>query len=127
MAKVLLIEDDPLVLRMYEKVLKYAHFEVFTAEGGEEGLLAAKNNRPDLIFLDIMMPIMDGLEVLDRLKADVNTANVPVVMLTNLSGEKDAKVAMDKGALLYMVKSEYKPNDIADKAKEIIGADSQTS
>ena len=120
MAKVLLIEDDPLVVRMYQKVLSFEGFEIESAPNGKEGLEKAKEIKPDLIFLDIMMPKMNGIEVLERIKADPKIKDIPVIMLTNLSGTHDAENAMEKGAFSYMVKSEHKPKDIAAKAKEFL-------
>jgi len=120
MSKVLLVEDDPLVSRMYSKSFRFEGVEVTLAKNGKEGLEVAKKIKPDLIYLDIMMPEMNGIEVLGRLKADKETKNIPVVMLTNLSGTHDVETAMTKGASGYMVKSEYKPKEIAKKAKEFL-------
>jgi len=119
MAKILIIEDDPLVARMYQKVMGFEGLEVEIAENGLEGLKKARANKPTLILCDVMMPKMNGMEVLDELKADPNLKDVPVVMLTNLSGTQDAQLALAKGAVAYMVKSEYKPKEVAVRAKEI--------
>jgi len=118
MAKVLLIEDDPLVVRMYQKILTFEGFEIDSAPDGRAGLEKVKTMKPDLIFCDVMMPKVNGIEVLERLKADPATKDIPVIMLTNLSGTHDAEVALEKGAFAYMIKSEYKPKDVAQKAKE---------
>jgi CheY-like chemotaxis protein len=69
-----------------------------------------------------MMPKMNGLEVLDKLKDDPNTKSIPVICLTNLAGEKDAEVALSKGAVKYIIKSEYEPKQIANMVKEILAA-----
>lgn len=120
MAKVLIVEDDPLVLRMYQKVLKFEGMEVFTAENGIDGIEAVKKHKPDLVLLDIMMPKMNGIEVLDRLKADKETADIPVIMLTNLSGEHDTDNAIKRGAVAYLVKSQYRPKEVVEKVKEVL-------
>ncbi len=120
MTKILIIEDDPLVAKMYQKVLTFEGFMVEVAEEGREGLIKAETGKPDLILLDIMMPKMHGLEVLDRLKANPVLKSIPVVILTNLSGAHDARVGLQKGAVAYLVKSEYKPEEVADKIKEIL-------
>lgn len=120
MAKVLLIEDDPLVIRMYQKILAFEGFEIESAPDGRVGIEKAKQIKPDLIFCDVMMPRMNGIEVLERLKADPETSDIPVIMLTNLSGTHDAEVALEKGAFAYMVKSEYKPKEVAQKARDFI-------
>ncbi len=125
MAKVLIIEDDPLVSRMYQKVLTLESFIVESARDGKGGLAKAKTCKPDLILLDIMMPEMNGIEVLEKLKADPALQDIPVIMLTNLSGTKDAETAMQMGALDYLVKSEYKPKEVAQKARAILSRQSQ--
>jgi len=121
MSKVLIIEDDPLVARMYQKVMGFEKLEVEVASNGQEGVMKAKQMKPSLILCDVMMPKMNGMEVLDALKADPETKSIPVVMLTNLSGTQDAELALKKGAIAYMVKSEYKPKEVAEKAKMYIG------
>jgi CheY-like chemotaxis protein len=120
MAKLLIIEDDPLMSRMYQKIFTFEGYEVDVASNGEEGLVKIKSNRPNLVLLDIMMPKMNGLEVLDRIKADPEIKAIPVVMLTNLAGIQDAETAMAKGAVKYIVKSEHEPKDIVNMIKEIL-------
>jgi CheY-like chemotaxis protein len=120
MAKILIIEDDPLMSRLYEKIFTFEKYEVELAADGEEGLVKVKQAKPTLILLDIMMPKLNGLQVLERLKADPETKAVPVVMLTNLSGEKDAETALSKGAVKYIIKSEHEPKEVADIVKEIL-------
>ncbi len=122
MAKVLLIEDDPLMLRMYQKIFTFEKYEVEVAHDGEEGFEKAKITKPTIILCDIMMPKMNGLQVLEKLKLDPDTKAIPVVMLTNLSSDKDAENAMMKGAVKYIIKSQYEPKQITDMVKEIIAA-----
>lgn len=126
MGKILLIvEDDPLMQRMYEKIFKFAKLDVVTASDGEEGLEKARTGKPTLILLDIMMPKMNGLQVLDKLKADPETKNIPVIMLTNLAGEKDAETALVKGAVKYIVKSQHDPKSVVDIVLQILAAHSR--
>ena len=120
MAKILLIEDDKLMLRLYQKAFGFENYEVETAVNGEEGLAKVKSGKPDLILLDIMMPKMHGLEVLDRLKADPEVKDIPVVILTNLAGEEDAETALAKGAVKYIIKSEHKPKEVVDAVKQVL-------
>ena len=120
MAKVLIIEDDPLISRMYQKIFTFESFEVEVANDGQEGLDKARSFKPTLILLDIMMPKMNGLEVLEKLKADPETKSTPVIMLTNLAGQNDAETALSKGAVKYIIKSQYEPDQITDMVKEII-------
>lgn len=120
MAKILIIEDDPLMSRMYEKIFKFEGFEVDVAINGEEGLEKVKTGNPNLVLLDIMMPRMNGIQVLEKLKFDPATKAVPVVILTNLAGEKDAEEALSKGAVRYIVKSSYEPKQVTNIVKEIL-------
>jgi len=120
MAKILIVEDDPLMRRLYQKIFTFEKYEVESAEDGEEGLDKARKSKPTLILLDIMMPKMNGLQVLEKLKADPDLKKIPVVMLTNLAGQKDAETALAKGAVKYIVKSEYEPKQVADMIKGVL-------
>jgi len=120
MAKILIIEDDPLMSRLYQKVFKFENYDVAATSNGREGLEAARTGKPTLILLDIMMPEMNGLEVLDKLKADPELKKIPVVVLTNLAGTQDAETALAKGAVKYIVKSEHEPKEVVQMVKEII-------
>lgn len=126
MAKILLIvEDDPLMSRLYQKIFIFEKYSVESAADGVEGLEKARSVKPMLILLDVMMPKMNGLQVLDKLKADPETKDIPVVVLTNLASEKDAETALLKGAVKYIVKSEHEPKEIVAMVKEIIAAHSR--
>ena len=126
MAKILLIvEDDPLMQRMYQKIFTFEKYDVDTAANGEEGLEKARQIKPTAILLDVMMPKMNGLQVLDKLKSDPDTKGIPVIMLTNLAGEKDAETALMKGAIKYIIKSEHEPKEVVNMVKEIIMAHSR--
>jgi CheY-like chemotaxis protein len=122
MAKILITEDDPLMLRMYQKIFTLEQYEVEIATNGEEALekVRAAAEKPSLILLDIMMPKMNGLEALDKLKANPDTQKIPVVMLTNLAGQQDAEEALLKGAVKYIIKSEYEPKQVVDMVKEVL-------
>lgn len=116
--KVLIIEDEDLVARMYQKSLQFDDFDVEVAIGGKEGYQMIKDHKPDLVLLDIMMPEPDGMEVLEMIKGDPETKNIPVIMLTNLSGEYDSKLAISKGATDYWVKKDSNPTELGKKIKE---------
>jgi two-component system cell cycle response regulator len=120
MAKVFIVEDDPLMLRMYQKIFTFEKYEVETAGDGEEAITKVAAVNPTIILLDVMMPKMNGLQVLERLKSDPATKHIPVIMLTNLAGQQDAETALAKGAVKYIIKSEHEPKEIADMVKEII-------
>lgn len=120
MIKVLIVEDDPLMSRMYQKIFAFEKYEVEMAGDGEEALIKVEAFGPTIILLDVMMPKMNGLQVLERLKANPTTKAIPVVMLTNLAGQQDAETALSKGAVKYIVKSEHEPKEIADMVNEIV-------
>lgn len=120
MSNILIIEDDPLMSRMYQKIFKLEGFEVDFASDGEQGWEKIKKTKPTLVLLDIMMPKMNGLELLDKIKIDPETKSVPVIMLTNLAGTQDAETALSKGAVKYIIKSENEPKDVVKMVKEIL-------
>jgi len=119
--KILLIDDDPLIVRMYERVFGFSGVDVTTSLSPTEGLAQVAAVKPDLILLDIMMPEMDGLEVLRRIKSDDATKSIPVIMLTNLSDETRNKQAMKLGAMSVMIKSDYSPKQVVEKVTAALG------
>ncbi len=121
MARILLIEDDPLMYELYERVLSHAGYAVAVANDGIDGLKLTKSLSPDLILLDIIMPKVDGIQVLEQLKGDDSTKNIPVVMLTNVSSPEQRQRAMDKGASRYVIKSDYDPYKLMAVIKEVLG------
>jgi len=108
---ILIIEDDFPILELYGYVLRQEGYEVLTAETGEDGLKVARL-RPDLILLDIMLPVVDGIEVLRRLKASSETSHIPVIILTNLGQEAVIKQGFAAGADEYLMKFQHQPQDI---------------
>jgi OmpR family response regulator RpaB len=118
--KVLIIEDDQLIQRMYGKIFTFEGYEVITASDGEEGLEKARTTSPTIILLDVMMPKLNGMQVLEKLKMDPATKTIPVVMLSNLAGDNDIETALAKGAVKYIIKSEHDPKEIADMIEQIV-------
>ena len=111
-AKILIVEDDTLLSKMYVSIFTSSDYEVETAENGAEGLDKARTAHPDLILLDIMMPKLNGMEVLSQLKADPAVKDIPVIVLTNLAGDADIQNALNMGAVRYIIKSENKPKEV---------------
>lgn len=120
MAKVLIVEDDPLMSRMYQKTFSFAGYSIVMAVDGEEGVLKASTESPDIILLDIMMPKMNGIQALEKLKADPKTKNIPVVMLTNMAESKTAEESLTKGAAKYVIKSEYDPGQVVAMVEQLL-------
>src|SRR5687768_14676909 len=106
--RILLVDDDLTLSEMYAERLRAAGYSVTVAHDGEAGLKESKN-KPDLILLDIMMPKMNGLDVLKNLQGDPETAKIPVVLLTALIQELDKAKGITSGAVDYYVKSETMP------------------
>jgi CheY-like chemotaxis protein len=120
MAKLLLIEDDALLIRLYQKKFTKEGHEVISAANGEEGLALLESEKPDLVLVDIMMPKMSGLEMLEHVKANPKTHNVPIIMLSNLGGEEEQEKALELGAVCYLVKSNHTPGQVCAKVAEIL-------
>jgi CheY-like chemotaxis protein len=112
--KVLIIDDEKGVLKMYSEFLMGNAIEVLQATDGQTGMRLAKEQKPDVILLDIIMPRYNGLDVLKDLKADQETRNIPVFLLTNLPAESSEDKAKQLGAAGYLVKAEYEPKMILD-------------
>lgn len=127
MPKILLIEDDEKIVKMYERVFVLEGFTVSTAFDGDEGLQKAKEEKPDLILLDIMMPKRNGMDVLLKLKCSTDeTKNIPVIVLTNLAGIKEAQSAYYIGAVKYLIKSDYEPKQVTDIVKKVLSKTNQS-
>lgn len=117
--KVLIVEDDPMIQEMYATMFEIKGFDVVLANDGVEGL-EKSITRPDIILLDIMMPRMNGLQMLDKLKQDATLKDIPVIMLSNLADESDIRNALAAGAVKYLVKSDYIPSQVAGIIEEVI-------
>ena len=111
---VLLVEDDPSVLEMYRLKLELDGYRVNTAADGEEGLKKAGALAPDIIFLDIRLPRMDGLEVLRRLRAEAKTRNIPVIILSNYDAEDLVARGLHLGAHEYLIKARTTPTSLSE-------------
>ncbi|MCH8748706.1 response regulator [Patescibacteria group bacterium] len=122
MAKLLLVEDDALLVRLYQKKFTKDGYEVVSAKDGEAGLALIDKEQPDLVLLDIMMPKLSGLEMLERIKANPATRSIPVVILSNLGGEEEQERALELGAVAYIVKANNDPAKVSAKIREILQA-----
>lgn len=118
--KVLLIEDEYFIVELYQRILQNAGIGVIQATDGEEGVKLAQN-RPDLILLDIMLPKLNGIGVLKKLKASAQTSDIPVVLLTNLGQAAIIKTAFKIGAQGYLLKVSLTPEELVSKVKEFLG------
>lgn len=121
MAKLLVIEDDAVLRRALGEYLSAEGFEVMYAEDGEIGTQLVLSEKPDLILLDIVLPKKDGYQVLQEAKANEETKHIPIVLLTNLGSISDVEKALEMGATTYLVKADYKLEEVTEKIKEILG------
>jgi CheY-like chemotaxis protein len=122
MKKILLIEDDSAMQVLYQHAFFFAGYEIHIANDGIEGLEKVKEIGPDLILLDIMMPKMNGTEVLNALKHDSVTKNIPVLMLTNVASGtlEEAEESVKNGAVNYVIKSDHDPKEIVAMVTTIL-------
>ena len=120
MAKILIIEDDPLINKMYSEKLSRDGYQTDIAENGQLGLDKMKQNPPDLLILDIMMPKMGGIEVIDAMKQDTNLEKIPIIVLSNLSESPDIEKAKKRGIKEYLVKSDLDPEDVSKAVKKYL-------
>ncbi|MFA6493071.1 MAG: response regulator [Patescibacteria group bacterium] len=112
--KVLIIDDERGILKMYTEYFKATGIESFQAIDGQTGIKIAREQKPDVILLDIIMPRYNGLDVLKDIKSDQDLKNIPVFLLTNLPEESSGDKAKELGASGYLVKAQYEPKMIVD-------------
>jgi DNA-binding response OmpR family regulator len=120
MAKILFIEDDPLIVKIYSTRLKTDGHEIFSAENGEEGLKIAFEKKPDIIVLDVMMPRIDGFGVLETLRKDAYFQDKPIIMYSNLNNEEEIIRAKQLKVTEFIVKANLSPTQMVEKIKQYI-------
>lgn len=118
--KVLIIEDDDHISKVYEIKLKNDMVEIILARDGEEGLERIISQKPDLVLLDLMIPKRDGFSVLEEVKKNSVTRNIPVLVLSNLGQKSDMDKAMALGAEDYLVKVSFSIQEVVDKIKKYL-------
>jgi len=118
--KILVIEDEATLQNAMVEVLTQSGYETLSALDGELGFALATKELPDLILLDIILPKMDGFEVLKGLKANPQTANIPVIILTNLGDVSSVQQALELGANSYLVKADFHLDDVIQKVERTL-------
>ena len=121
MSRVLIADDEPHIRRLVCFTLGNKGFEVLEATDGGEAYDRAREELPDIVLLDVMMPIMTGYEVLEKLKADPLTRDIPVVMLSAKSQQTEVQAGLAGGACEYICKP-FTPKDLVQRVAEILGA-----
>ena len=121
MPRILIVDDEPNIVLALELLMKREGYEIRTVGDGEAAVEAAKQFRPDLILLDVMMPRMDGYEVCQRLRADPALKDVAIVMLTAKGREVEREKGMALGADLYITKP-FSTRDVVSKVREVLAS-----
>jgi len=115
-----LVEDDEFLASIYQTKFEMEGFKVSVAANGEEGLKLVEKKMPDIVLLDILLPKLDGFAVLERLKQNAKTKNIPVILLTNLGQKDDVDRGVELGAADYLIKAHFKPSETVDKVMKVI-------
>lgn len=123
--KILLVEDDVFLSNIYAKKFESEGFEILAALDGEKGLRLALSKEPDLILLDLLLPGIDGFEVLKGIKNNELTKNIPVLLLTNLSQKEDIQKGLSLGANDYLIKTHFMPSEIVAKVKNFLNKEAK--
>ena len=121
MASILIVEDDKFVRDLYQHEFEKSGYDIKVAEDGEIALKVVKESKFDCILLDVMLPKLDGLEVLRRIKEDSATKNIPVMILSNLGQDEIIRQALQIGAKAYIVKSLYTPSQVVNEIRGLVG------
>lgn len=120
MPKILVIEDDKFLRELIARKLREENYEVSEAIDGEEGLRKIEEESPDLILLDLILPGLDGFEVLAKTKEDPQLSQIPVIILSNLGQRDDIERGLRLGAVDYLVKAHFTPIEIIEKIKKAL-------
>ena len=118
--KILYIEDEPALQRALSAMLVREGFETLQALDGETGIRLAKEKKPDIVLLDLVLPRMNGFAVLQALKGDPETKDIPVLVLTNLEGVGDIEKVVEMGAVSYLVKTNYPLSELIEQIKRYL-------
>jgi len=120
LTKILIVEDDHYMRKIYSNKLRRARFEVIEAIQGEEGWHKILYEQPDLIILDLILPMKSGFQLLSDIKGNDKTKKIPVIILTNLSQGSDIQKGKDLGADDYLVKTDISLTEVVDKVKMVL-------
>lgn len=120
MNKILIVEDDTFISRMYEAKLSSLGYQVKIAENGQDGLRVMQEWLPDLVLLDLILPILDGFEFLKQIKADNNFKNIPIIVLSNLDQKENIEKGISLGASDYIIKAQFTPSEVVEKIEKCL-------
>jgi len=120
MKNILLIEDDPFLIDIYSTRLKKSDFRVEVAKNGEEALSKLKEKKPDLVVLDIVLPRVDGWEILLNIREKLGWKDLKVIVLSNLGQKEEVEKGMSLGAAKYLIKAHYTPTEVVEEIKKCL-------
>ncbi len=118
--KILIIEDDKFLRELIAQKLIKEGYDIAEAIDGEKGIKAVGEEKPDLVLLDLILPGIDGFEVLTKIKEDPKIAQVPVIILSNLGQKDDIERGLKMGAVDYLIKAHFTPGEIIEKVKAVL-------
>lgn len=120
MKQILLVEDDPFLVDIYTTKLKESGFNVDVISDGQECLKGIRETRPDLLILDIVLPKIDGWEILREIRQDEKLKGLKVVIISNLGQKSEVEKGIEMGAVKYMIKAHYTPGEVVAEIKKIL-------
>ncbi len=120
---IFLIEDDPFLSEIYATKIEEAGFTISVFDNPVLAIDKVKQEKVDLVLLDIVMPNMDGFEILSIIKSDPKTKGIPVIILSNLGEEENVKKGLSLGAVAYLVKAHYTPTEVVAKVKSVLAGE----
>ena len=118
--RILIVEDDRFLRELIVKKLDNEGYDALEAVDGEQGLQKTKEEKPDLILLDLILPGIDGFEVLALKKDDASVSGIPVIILSNLGQKEDVEKGLGLGAVDYLIKAHFTPGEIIEKVHNIL-------
>jgi DNA-binding response OmpR family regulator len=124
---ILIVEDDPALSKLYDEKFKKEGFNTMVARDGKSGLNMALTQNPNLILLDMLLPHLNGLDVLGKVMEDENGKKIPVIILTNIAEREEADKALKMGAKEYLAKAMHDPSDIVERVRKHLGMPSPTA
>ena len=120
MKHILLVEDDPFLIDIYTTKMKESGFVVEVASDGESALRKIKEKTPSLVILDIVLPQLDGWEILRQIKSDPKLKKIKIIILSNLGQKEEVEKGVELGATKYLIKAHYTPSQVVEEIKQIM-------
>lgn len=118
--KIVIVEDDKFLRELISQKLTKENYQVVEAFDGEDGIKKIKEEKPDLVLLDLILPGIDGFEVLSKMKEDTSFTNTPVIIFSNLGQKEDVEKGLKLGAIDYMIKAHFTPGEIIEKVNKVL-------